>query len=180
MENETMSKGTVFSLYGIIKKVNFVCTTVAGAILLFVNFAIFIDVFLRYVFNRPSIWVTEVSTYLFLYMIFFATSYTLQQDLHIKVTFLRYRWSKKANRVADAICSIFAMLFCFVLLWQTTLMTWSAFKEKWTSPTMLNAPYASIYVSMVFGSLLLLLTFLLRMIVSFREFGTARSRGEDG
>jgi TRAP-type C4-dicarboxylate transport system permease small subunit len=180
MESETMSKGTVFSLYEIIKKVNVVCTTVAGGILLFVNFAIFIDVFLRYVFNRPSIWVTEVSTYLFLYMIFFATSYTLQQDLHIRVTFLRYRWSEKANCIVDVICSIFAMLFCSVLLWQTTLMTWSAFKENWTSPTMLNAPYAYIYLVMVFGSFLLLLTFLLKTIVSFREYKTVRSRGEDG
>ena len=180
MENATASKGAVFSLYEIIKKVNFLCTSVAGGILLFVNFSIFVDVFLRYVFNRPSIWVTEVSTYLFLYIIFFATSYALQQDLHIRVTFLRYHWSEKANRIVDVLCSIFAMLFCSVLLWQTTIMTWSAFKEKWTSPTMLNAPYAFIYVAMVFGSFLLLLTFLLRTIVTFREFKTVRNRGEDG
>ena len=175
-----MSKGPALSLYEIIKKINFICTTVAGCILLFVNFAIFIDVFLRYVFNRPSIWITEVSTYLFLYMIFFATSYALQQDLHIKVTFLRYRWGAKANSMMDAVCSIFAMLFCSVLLWQTSVMTWSAFKERWTSPTMLSAPYAYIYVSMVFGTILLLLTFLLKTIASFKEIKIVRDQGRTG
>jgi TRAP-type C4-dicarboxylate transport system permease small subunit len=46
-------------------------------------------------------------------------------------------------------------------------MTWTAFKEDWTSPTMLSAPYAYIYVAMVFGSVLLCLTFLLRTILIF-------------
>ena len=173
-----MSRDAAFSLYEIVKKINFICTTAAGILLLFINFSIFVDVFLRYFFGRPSIWVTEVSTYLFLYMIFLATSYALQRELHITVTFLRYRWSPRAKRIFDLVCSILAMIFCSVLLWQTTVMTWSAFKEKWTSPTMLNAPYAYIYAVMVLGSFLLLLTFLLRAIVSFK--GSARSPDHAG
>jgi TRAP-type C4-dicarboxylate transport system permease small subunit len=61
------------------------------------------------------------------------------------------------------------MAFCFVLLWQTSLMTWSAFKEKWTSPTMLSAPMAYIYIVMVVGSFLLLITFILQTIIQFKE-----------
>jgi TRAP-type C4-dicarboxylate transport system permease small subunit len=46
-------------------------------------------------------------------------------------------------------------------------MAWSAYSESWTSPTMLSAPYAYIYVSMVFGSLMLLITFILRALMIF-------------
>ena len=60
------------------------------------------------------------------------------------------------------------MVFTLVLLWQTSVMTWAAFKEDWRSITMLTAPFAYIYVGMVFGSLLLFLTFLFKTILEFR------------
>jgi TRAP-type C4-dicarboxylate transport system permease small subunit len=124
-------------------------------------------VFLRYVFGKPTIWITEVSTYLFLYVIYLGTAYTLQRDLHIKVTFLLDALSKRTQRIIDLITSIMATLFTVVLLWQTSLMTWSAIKGNWTSPTALNAPYAYIYIVMVIGSFLLLLTFVCTTILEF-------------
>ena len=75
-------------IFSVVEKINTAAATLAGFVLLFVTFAIFVDVFLRYFFNRPSIWVTEVSTYLFLYIIFLGTAYTLQKGMHIRVTFL--------------------------------------------------------------------------------------------
>ncbi len=169
---------TPLSIYEKIKKINFICASLAGFILLFITISIFIDVFLRYVFTSPSIWITEVSTYLFLYTIFLATSFTLQEGIHIKVTFLIYRFSDTIKRYFNLITSIFAMAFCFVMLWQTSLMTWSAFKEKWTSPTMLSAPMAYIYVVMVIGSFLLLITFILQTIVQFKEFKRIDNQGK--
>jgi len=53
-------------------------------------------------------------------------------------------------------------------LWQSWIMTWTAFKEKWSSPTMLNAPYAYIHVAMVIGSFFLLLTFIGIMVIQFQ------------
>lgn len=165
-----MEKDISLYLYEKIKKVNFICASIAGFILLFITISIFIDVFLRYVFTSPSIWITEVSTYLFLYTIFLATSFTLQEGIHIKVTFLIYRFSENVKRYFNLITSIFAMAFCFVLLWQTSLMTWSAFKERWTSPTMLSAPMGYIYIVMVIGSFLLFITFILQTFIQFKEF----------
>jgi TRAP-type C4-dicarboxylate transport system permease small subunit len=101
-------------------------------------------------------------------MIFLATSYALQEGTHIRVTFLLFSFSDRVKRIFHLITSIFAMIFCGVLLWQTAVMTWSAFKEKWTSPTMLNAPLAYIYMVMVISSFFLLLTFILQTIVQFK------------
>ena len=152
-------------IFDSLKKINTLAATLAGIILLFVTLAIFVDVILRYFFNRPSIWITEVSTYLFLYLIFLATAYTLQQGSHIRVTFLLDYFGDQVRRIIDIITSLFALTFSAVLLWQTSIMTWTAFSENWTSPTMLNAPFAYIYVSMVIGSFLLLLTFLGNIIL---------------
>ena len=155
-----MTGTRILKIFDGVKKINTIAATLSGVILLFITIAIFVDVFLRYFFNRPSIWVTEVSSYLFLYLVFLATAYCLQEGQHIRVTFLLDYFGDKGRRVMDIITSLFALTFSVVLLWQTSIMTWTAFSEDWTSPTMLNAPFAYIYVSMVIGSFLLTLTFL--------------------
>ena len=153
------------SLYRWMKKLNALCASISGILILFVAVAIFVDVILRYFFNKPSIWITEVSTYLFLYIIFLGTAYALQQDLHIKVEFLIGRLGSSVLRWIDLATSLLAITFCIVLVWQTAVMTWTAFTEKWIAPTALGAPYAAIYVSMVIGSILLLVTLCLRTIL---------------
>jgi TRAP-type C4-dicarboxylate transport system permease small subunit len=152
-------------LFESLKKLNTLAATLAGIVLLFITLAIFVDVFLRYFFNRPSIWITEVSSYLFLYLIFLATAYALQQGMHIRVTFLLDYLGDKARRIIDIITSLFALTFSVVLLWQTSIMTWTAFAESWTTPTMLSVPFAYIHFSMVIGSFLLVLTFLGNIIL---------------
>ena len=162
-----MEQSLIGAFYDKLKKVNAVCATLAGIVLLFITFSIFVDVFLRYVLGKPTIWITEVSTYLFLYVIYLGTAYALQQDMHIKVTFLLDFFGKRTQRIIDLITSILAILFTVVLLWQTSLMTWSAIKGKWTSPTVLNAPYMYVYIIMVIGSFLLLLSFVCTTILEF-------------
>ena len=163
-----MNEKALSSIYTVIKKLNTVFATVSGIVLLFVTFSIFVDVFFRYFLNRPSIWITEVSTYLFLYIIFLGTAYALQQGVHINVTFFLDRFKAKTRRVISLITSIFAMMFTLILLWQTAIMTWEAHKGHWTTPTMLNAPYRYIYIVMVFGSLTLFLTFLFQTLLQFK------------
>jgi TRAP-type C4-dicarboxylate transport system permease small subunit len=101
-------------------------------------------------------------------MIFLGTAYALQQGLHIKVSFVVDRFDAGKKRILNLITAFVSMAFCFVLLWQTSVMTWTAFKKNWVSPTMLNAPYVYIYVIMVFGSLMLFITFLLATILEFK------------
>lgn len=167
-EERCMEKIRISSIYDKIKTLNTICTTLAGLILLFVTFSIFVDVFLRYFFDRPSIWVTEVSTYLFLYIVFLGTAYALQQGMHIRVTFVVDQLNDTKKRIVNLITSMIAMIFTLVLLWQTSVMTWAAFEGEWRSITMLNAPFAYIYVGMVFGSILLFLTFLFKTILEFQ------------
>lgn len=162
-----MKQSAVGAFYGVLKKVNTVCATIGGLVLLFITFSIFVDVFMRYCLNRPTIWITEVSTYLFLYVIYLATAYALQKGDHIKVTFFLDMCSKKTQRWIDLVTQILGTLFTVVLLWQTSAMTWSAFKGNWTSPTMLNAPYVYIHGIMVLGSFLLLITFVCSTILYF-------------
>jgi C4-dicarboxylate transporter DctQ subunit len=168
-----MDKSGLGSFYSTLKKVNLFSAFVAGLVLLFITLSIFVDVVLRYFFSSPTIWVTEVSTYLFLYLIFLGTAYALQQGTHIRVTFLLDHLNQKLKRIINVFTSLFSMIFTAVLLWQSSLMTWSAFSQHWTSPTMLNAPMAYVYVAMVIGSIMLLVTFFCQMVLEFKGDGKA-------
>jgi len=170
-----MEQSLIGGFYGKLKKVNAVCATLAGIVLLFITFSISVDVFLRYVFAKPTIWITEVSTYLFLYVIYLGTAYALQEGMHIKVTFLLGVFGKRTQHIVDLITSILATLFTVVLLWQTSLMTWSAIKGRWTSPTALNAPTMYVYSIMVIGSFLLLLSFVCITILEFTARETEKA-----
>jgi len=166
--DEEMEKNMVRTCWSGLKKVNAVCATLSGVVLLFMAISITVDVFMRYALGSPTIWITEVSTYLFLYVIYLATAYALQQGMHIRVTFLRDIFGKRTRHILDLVTSILATLFAAVLLWQVSEMTWSAYEGNWTSPTMLNAPYAYIHGIMVLGSFLLLLSFICATILQFR------------
>jgi C4-dicarboxylate transporter DctQ subunit len=174
-----MEQHRLLSTYGKIKKFNTLCASFAGVILIFVTFAIFYDVIMRYLFNQPSVWITEVSTYLLLYMTFLGTAYALQQGVHIRVTFLSDLCSRRAQRVVTFITSFFALLFCAVLLWQTGKMAWLALSRSWTSPSMLSVPLIYVYAGMVFGSFMLLLTFVFQLILTSRREGSYEEDGKE-
>jgi C4-dicarboxylate transporter DctQ subunit len=154
-----------------ITAVNRACATLSGLILLFVTGAIFVDVGLRYFFDRPSIWVTEISSYLFLYIIFLGVSYALDQGLHIRVTFALDRLGPMANRILNSITYFFSLIFALVLLWQTSIMTYEAYSGSWTTPTLLSTPYAYIYVVMIVGSFILVITFLSHLLLAVTGAG---------
>jgi TRAP-type C4-dicarboxylate transport system permease small subunit len=167
-----MKKTRISSTYEIIKKMNSVCATISGLLLFFVSLTIFIDIILRYFFKKPTIWITEVSTYLFLYIIFFVTSYALQEDFHIKATFIYDFLSHRVKLAINLITSLFSMAFMSVMLWQTSRMTWRAIEGHWTSPTVLHVPFAFVYPVMVFGSFTLLLTQAVKAIFEFTTHKT--------
>jgi C4-dicarboxylate transporter, DctQ subunit len=162
-----MKKSKIEVIYGAFKKINSVCATISGLILLFASMSIFVDIILRYFFRKPTIWITETSTYLFLYIIFFVTSYALQEDYHIKATFFYDFLSDRAKRMVGLITSIFSIIFVFVMLVQTSRMTWHAIEGNWTSPTVLNVPFAYVYPAMVFGSFMLFVTYILKALNEF-------------
>ncbi|MFC1867307.1 TRAP transporter small permease [Thermodesulfobacteriota bacterium] len=163
-----MSKHFLSLTYDRIKRFNNLCVTLSGLILLFISLSVFVDVILRYFFNRPSLWVTEMSGHLLMYVIFLGVAYSLQEGFHIRVDFVMDRLRQPTSRIVNLITSLSSMCFCLVLLWQTSIMTWSAFSKGWVSPTLLSVPYVYIYVAMVFGTLMLFITFLLETLLQIK------------
>jgi TRAP-type mannitol/chloroaromatic compound transport system permease small subunit len=130
------------------------------------------EVFWRYGFNRPTIWVHETSEHLFAVFFLLGGAYTLSQGGHVRVDVLLLRLSARGRALLDIFSSLFFFLFTGLLLWQGIEMAWEsvAMLERSQSPW---GPYIFHVILMVpVAAFLLLLqgvAFLIRNLEQLRK-----------
>jgi TRAP-type mannitol/chloroaromatic compound transport system permease small subunit len=84
------------------------------------------EVIMRYIFNRPTIWVHETSEHLFAFSFLLGGAYTLLKGGHVRVDVLYLRFSPKGQMILNLFDSIFFFLFIGLLLWQGGEMAWES------------------------------------------------------
>lgn len=130
------------------------------------------EVFWRYGFNRPTIWVHETSEHLFAIFFLLGGAYTLSQGGHVRVDVLLLRFSERGRISLEMFCSIFFFLFTVLLLWQGIETAWEsvAMLERSQSPW---GPYIFQVILMVpvaaFLMLLQGVAFFIRNLEKLRE-----------
>ena len=85
------------------------------------------EVFMRYVFNRPTIWAHEMSALLYAVFFLLGGAYTLRWRAHINVDVLYVRLSPRSRAVLDLITWLLFYFFCGVMLWQGSQAAWKSF-----------------------------------------------------
>jgi TRAP-type mannitol/chloroaromatic compound transport system permease small subunit len=114
------------------------------------------EIFWRYGFNRPTIWVHETSEHLFAIFFLLGGAYTLSQEGHVRVDVFTMRFSSRKRILLELYTSAFFFLFAGLLLWQGIEMAWEsvAVLERSQSPW---GPYIFHVILMVPVAALLLL-----------------------
>jgi TRAP-type mannitol/chloroaromatic compound transport system permease small subunit len=94
------------------------------------------EVFWRYGFNRPTIWVHETSEHLFAIFFLLGGAYTLSQGGHVRVDVFTTKFSERKRIFLELYTSVFFFLFTSLLLWQGIDMAWEsvAMLERSQSP----------------------------------------------
>ncbi len=67
--------------------------------------ALLIEVFLRYVFNRPTIWAHETTTFLCALAFLYGGLFCAARDSHIRVVLIYDSLSRRARRIFDIVIS---------------------------------------------------------------------------
>jgi TRAP-type mannitol/chloroaromatic compound transport system permease small subunit len=115
------------------------------------------ETFLRYVLDAPTIWGTEMASFLFAAYILLGGGYTLLTNSHANMNALYDRVPKRVQALFDLITSIAFFLYCAVLFWQSSkyayevIITWRHTGTDW------NPPLAPVLVTLPIGVLLMLL-----------------------
>lgn len=89
------------------------------------------EVVMRYVFNSPTRWVHETTTFLVAIAFVLSGSFTLARDRHIRVHALYDLAGPKVQKILDIISHLFSMLYFAGLIWAG----WYMFKQGVFSPS---------------------------------------------
>ena len=127
-------------------------------LLLIIMVIMTMEVMLRYVFNRPTIWAWDVNTQLGAASALLAGGYTLLYHRHVRVDVIYTRFSPKLKVIADLVTSVFFFIFCGVLMWYGGKLAWaSVMVREYNQMTPLAFPVYPLKVLLVVAVFLLFL-----------------------
>ena len=156
-----------------------IMTFLAGILLVFIMLSVCSEVVLRSFFNRPQIWVTEVTECLLLYITFLGTAWLLREEGHVKVDIILDRLKPKTVALLGIISSLVGLFVSIILTVYSISVTWNYFQRGIYTPTALEIPVSAILVIIPIGSLMLFIQFIRRtgkFVAGFIiEMGKSRS-----
>jgi TRAP-type C4-dicarboxylate transport system permease small subunit len=153
----------------LLKKFTTILGYVSGFMIFLTGVIMLYDVFARYFLGSPSVWAQSISQYLILAAAFFGTSYCLQSGGHVHVEILVDRVRPLPRRILFTLGYLFALIFAAALLkscWEYAVM---AYQFAWDAQGNLPLPSVILYGIMVFGSVMLILTLLARVVEIWRK-----------
>lgn len=99
-----------------------------------------IDVFLRYVLNMPSLWISTTIQAAMVLMACTAGVYAFRHNAFVKLDLFYAKMSRRKKAASDILTSVYAFLFLGALIWEGI----GAFQLSWmlkqTTPTSVPIP----------------------------------------
>ena len=144
-------------------------TVVAWIAVLFITFMIVIDVFLRFVFNAPLPATWEMSEVVMPYIVFFAFSYTLARNGHVRVTMFMGLLPQKARFGCDIFRIIISFGMCALFTYWSWLRFWDAFLIKEEILAAIYIPWFVGKFAMPVGMATISIRFLFQLVGIFSD-----------
>jgi TRAP-type mannitol/chloroaromatic compound transport system permease small subunit len=114
---------------------------IAQYLLLPITLLVFMEVFLRYIFNAPTIWGYEMTEYLFGILSMIGGAYCMRFNVHVNMSLIHDHLSATKKALIDIFTSFFVFFFCGVLMWKGWTFAWAAVLNLERSGTVWDPPY---------------------------------------
>ena len=125
---------------------------------------------LRYFFGSPTVWQTEVSVYLLVFVTFVGAAYGLKHHAHVGVDLLVDRLPPRPQLALRLITGLLALFVVGAVIWTSYGTWWEAAEGGFRSPTALRAPLAIVYAILPLGMLLVALQYIAFLIEGVERF----------
>jgi len=134
-----------------------------------ITLSVCLEVILRYFFNRPQVWVIELSEYALLYITFLGAAWVLKSGGHVTVDLFTDFLGSRGR----AICSLISFIVCFIvsiiLVVYGARVTWDHFSKGIYNPTILEIPKSAILLVIPLGGITLLIQAIRGALQSLRS-----------
>lgn len=131
--------------------------TIAGLLILACGFMIVYEVIARGVFNAPTEWVMELSTYCVTIAGFLGMAITYAYRKHIRVDILMSKLSPKACCYIEVFTSLAGVFYTYMFTVEGMNMVLMSYEMEITAPTTLGTPMWIPQLSMPVGMCVLFL-----------------------
>ena len=122
------------------------------------------EVTLRYAFAAPTTWGNELISYIFAGYILLGGGYTLLHRDHVAMDIVYSNLRPRVQATLDVLTAGFVIIFCFVLLQQTSIMASEALERGQRAGTDWGPPLFPIYAVLATGALLILLQAIAKLL----------------
>jgi TRAP-type mannitol/chloroaromatic compound transport system permease small subunit len=116
-----------------------------------------IEIISRYLFNNPTEWVVEMSSYLFGASFFLGGGYVLLKEEHVRMDILYINWTDKLRKIADVITFPLLALYIGMIIYGGINNVKFSILSSEHSNSLWGPPLAPIKIVIVLGSAILLL-----------------------
>lgn len=142
---------------------------IAAVLLTFTMLSVTTDVVMRYVLDRPMLWVVEITEYILMWIPFLGAAWLLKHDGHVKVDILLSRLNPRIQALLSTVTSIVGVIICLILVWYGVKVTWNYLIEGRYVYSSLSIPTAYVMGIVPLGSFMLLIQFIRRSYKLIRE-----------
>jgi len=122
------------------------------------------EVVVRYVFNRPTIWVNEVSAMFFGTFILIGGAYTASKGAHVNMDVIYGTFSPRFRALLDILTSFLAFVFVGVLVWKGGEGAWRSIRMLEEASTQWGPPLYPFRTVLPLGAFLLFLQLTAKLI----------------
>lgn len=126
----------------------------SGVALLGATFATVHGVASRYFLGHPTIWQTELSIYLLMFVTFVGGAYGLRHHAHVGVDLLVESLPERGQLILRLISAVLSLVVVVIVFWTATQMWWEAYQGGWTTSTAWGPPLSVVYAILPLGMLL--------------------------
>jgi len=123
-----------------------------------------IEVVARYVFNAPTKWAHETSTFIFGAQFMLAGAYCFWRGSMVNVEILHDRLPLRARAILDLILSIFPLVVCGIMIGTGWSAFWSSLEMQECTQTVFGPPLYPLKAVIPVGAFLLLLQVVARFV----------------
>ncbi len=139
---------------------NKVSAIIAAIILVFSMLIVSVEVAMRFFFNRPIVWVVEITEFGLLFITFLSAAWIMKHDGHVRMDIFLHRLSPHAQTLVNFCTSIISAIVCIIIVWYSSQATWIHYQKGTYIPSFLNIPNVFVLWVIPAGMFLLFIQFI--------------------
>ena len=147
----------------IVKGFNKVLVFTASLMMAGLMIIVCVDLTLRYFFNSPLLWGTEVTEILLLYITFLGMAWVFREDGHVVIDVFTSQVAGKKKKILNGVSYFLVGIVAAVLVYYGFYTVYDHFRRGVFNPTVIETPIWLIIVVIPVGSVPLFLEVLIKV-----------------